>query len=156
MSFVALRFDRAGRPSASVSSSATVPAARRTPESGVHLVRPVLLLVGVNDDVAASCEAAAGGGVAIARVAHGIAACRIIRESAPALVVLSPSLWRDERTAIAQAAELAGTRVLDLAHVPFHASAGPTLVRAALAEDDELQAAGSSLANTSLHRSIAT
>jgi hypothetical protein len=142
MSLVAIRFDRADRPCASVSSSTLVPAARRTPESGVHLVRPMLLLVGVDDDVAASCEAAARGDVAIARVAHGIAACRIIRESAPMLVVLSPALWRDERTAIAQAAEVTGTRVVDLAHVPSPANAGPLLVRTALVEDDELRATG--------------
>jgi hypothetical protein len=141
MSFVALRFDSAGQLHASVSSSTIMPAVRRPTDSGVHLVRPMLLLVGVDDDIAASCDAASRDSVAIARVAHGIAACRIIRESAPALVVLSPTLWRDERRAVAEAAERAGARVLDLAHVSSPANVGPMLVRAALGED-ELRAAG--------------
>jgi hypothetical protein len=94
-----------------------------------------MLIVGVDDDVAALCKRAASiADVGFVRVSQGIAACRAIRDTRPNVVALAPTLWRDERNAIVEAAQEAGALVIEIP--PF---APPTwvaqrVVRAALTD----------------------
>lgn len=82
----------------------------RAPRTGVWV-----LVVGVDDEMAGECaRAAADVDVGFLRVAHGIAASRLIRDGRPAVVVVAPTLWRDERHAIAEASAAADARMLEV------------------------------------------
>jgi hypothetical protein len=75
----------------------------------------VALVVGVDDRVAALLAATAfDAGIGFVRVPHGPAACRAMDEVAPDLVVLPPTLWRDERESVVEAARRVGAQVLDV------------------------------------------
>ena len=149
MSFVARRFGSAGLvpfegesvwqvEDASSHESMTCPAPK---ESGVSLRSPVVLIVGVDDDVAALCKAfAAQVDVGFVRVSQGIAASRTIRDVRPTVVGFASSLWRDEKAAIAEAARLAGASVFELPPFLPAQMVAEQLVRAAMT--DALDATG--------------
>src|SRR4051794_32695073 len=83
-------------------------------ESGLCLRIPVILVVGVGDEIADVCEAeATDANVAFVRVSQGIAACRAIDEVRPTVVALAEGLWRDERHAIREAAQTVGARIVE-------------------------------------------
>jgi hypothetical protein len=113
MSFLAGRVerDRTGTEAASEIRAYPPPA-----ESGISLrAPPVLLAVGLTEDVATLCAlAAAEADIGFVRVAQGIAACRAIAEIRPAVVAVAPTLWRDEKHAITEAAQKVGANVIDL------------------------------------------
>lgn len=118
---------------------------RRTPpaptESGVSLRAPVVLVVGVDDDVARTLKAfAAQVDVGFVRVSQGIAASRAIRDTRPTVVGLDPSLWRDEKAAIAEAAKQVGARVVELP--PFAPKEWLALELMQAAMDESLAATG--------------
>lgn len=105
--------------------SSFVPPAR---PSGIRLRSAVLLVVGVDDDVAWTCRvAAAEADIGFTRASQGIAACRTIEETRPAIVALGPAIWSDERRAITFVARQLGARVIDLP-----ASASKALIKDAL------------------------
>jgi len=105
------------------------------PKSGIRPALAVALLVGVSDTVAAICAAAAmEAGIAILRAPHGPAACDVMREARPHVVVLPRTLFCDEREAIASISREVGANVLD---VPEHLVASwfaLAFVRAAVSE----------------------
>ncbi|MBX3209678.1 MAG: hypothetical protein KF764_31885 [Labilithrix sp.] len=121
MSFVARRFGSAGLiplPSdPNEVASATCDGARcpAPTASGVSLRSPVVLVVGVEDAVARACKATAiEADVGFVRAPQAVAACRAIRDARPTVVALGPSLWRDERHAIAEAARSVGACVVEI------------------------------------------
>ncbi len=101
-------------------------------KSGLRRACSVALLVGVDDRVAAICAAAAmEAGIAIRRVAHGPAACRMMQDARPSVVVLPPTLWRDERDAITAVCREIGAHVIDVPRDVVPAWLALVFVRAA-------------------------
>jgi hypothetical protein len=101
-------------------------------KSGIRPALSVALLVGVDDRVAAICAAAAmEAGIAILRVPHGPAACRAMHDAHPEVVVLPPTLWRDERDSITAVCREIGAHVLDVPRDAAPAWLALVFVRAA-------------------------
>ena len=103
--------------------------------SGVALRSPVVLVVGVDEEVARICKAiAAQVDVGFVRVSQGIAASRAIHDVRPTVVGFASSLWRDEQAAIAEAARQVGAKVIELPPFTPKEWTATKLVRAALVE----------------------
>jgi hypothetical protein len=111
-------------------------------ESGI-LRAPMVLAVGVDDDVAALCTTAAReADVGFLRVAHGVAACREIVARRPTVVAIAAQLWADERNIVTDIARSVGAAVVELPHAAPATVQALVLIRAALAVEGCLQAAG--------------
>jgi len=157
MSFVARRFGSAGlvplaeESGVAITRSSTredgVADERRTCpapiESGITLRAPLVLVVGVDDDVARMCMSLASRvEVGFVRVSQGIAASRAIRDTRPTVVGIAHSLWRDEKAAIAEAARQVGARMLELPPFAPKDWVAAKLVKAAMMAETQLDETG--------------
>jgi hypothetical protein len=120
---------------------------KRAPESGVCLKRvPYLVVVGVSNETAVACEAACElAHIAFLRFATSIAACPAIHAATPTVVVITSTLFTDEKLAVKEAARLVGARVIELPELMSTATArAEAIVRTVLREsaaDAEAEAA---------------
>jgi hypothetical protein len=120
-------------------AATTMTLIKRSPESGVCLKRiPYLVVVGVSNETSIACEAACElAHIAFLRFATGIAACPAIQATAPSVVVISGSLFTDEKLAVSEAARRIGARVIELPEFTSPTARAEMAVRAVLREVDE-------------------